>query len=91
MVAAVSCGPKGQLALLVDEASQQRFLVDTGSSYSILPHKFQQPQSGPRAQLTALQFLAGVAAKCTWQRVAKDFPGHFSQLMWLCPSLVSTF
>ena len=48
MRAAVSCGPKGQLALLVDEASQQRFLVDTGSSYSILPHKSQQPQSGPR-------------------------------------------
>ena len=47
-VAAVSCGPKGQLALLVDEASQQRFLVDTGSSYSILPHKSQQPHSGPR-------------------------------------------
>ena len=47
-MAAVSCGPKGQLALLVDESSQQRFLVDTGSSYSILPHKSQQPQSGPR-------------------------------------------
>ena len=47
-MAAVSCGPKGQLALLVDEASQQRFLVDTGSSYSILPHKSQQPHSGPR-------------------------------------------
>ena len=47
-MAAVSCGPKGQLALLVDEASQQRFLVDTGSSYSILPHKSQQPHSGLR-------------------------------------------
>ena len=46
-MAAVSCGPKGQLALLVDEASQQRFLVDTGSSYSILPHKSQQPHSAP--------------------------------------------
>ena len=47
-VAAVSCGPKGRLALLVDESSQQRFLVDTGSSYSILPHKSKQPTSGPR-------------------------------------------
>ena len=46
-MAAVSCGPKGQLALLVDEASQQRFLVDSGSSYSKLPHKSQQPHSGP--------------------------------------------
>ena len=47
-MAAASCGPKGQLALLVDEVSQQRFLVDTGSSYSILPHKSQRPRSGPR-------------------------------------------
>ena len=47
-VVAVSCGPKGRLALLVDESSQQRFLVDTGSSYSILPHKSKQPTSGPR-------------------------------------------
>ena len=31
-MAAASCGPKGQLALLVDEVSQQQFLVDTGSS-----------------------------------------------------------
>ena len=47
-MAAVSSGPKGRLALLVDEASQQRFLVDTGSSYSILPHKSKQPTSGLR-------------------------------------------
>ena len=47
-MAAASCGPKGQLALLVDEVSQQRFLVDTGSSYSILPHMSQRPRSGPR-------------------------------------------
>ena len=47
-VAAVSSGLKGRLALLVDEASQQRFLVDTGSSYSIIPHMSKQPMSGPR-------------------------------------------
>ena len=47
-MAAFSSGLKGRLALLVDEASQQWFLVDTGSSYSILPHKSQQPTSGPR-------------------------------------------
>ena len=46
-MAAVSFGPKGRLAPLVDEASQQRFLVNTGSSYSILPHKSKQPTSGP--------------------------------------------
>ena len=47
-MAAVSSGLKGRLALLVDEASQQGFLVDTGSSYSIIPHKSKQPTSGPR-------------------------------------------
>ena len=47
-MAAFSSGLKGRLALLVDEASQQWFLVDTGSSYSILPHMSQQPTSGPR-------------------------------------------
>ena len=31
---------------MVDEASQQRFLVNTGSSYSIIPHKSREPQSG---------------------------------------------
>ena len=39
-VAAVSSG------LLVDEASQQRFLFNTCSS--IIPHKSREPQSGPR-------------------------------------------
>ena len=47
-MAAVSSGLTGRLALLVDEASQQRFLVDTGSSYSIIPHKSKQPTPGPR-------------------------------------------
>ena len=47
-MAAVSSAPKGQLALLVEESSQQRFLVDTGSSYSIIPHKSRESQAGPR-------------------------------------------
>ena len=47
-VAAVYSGPKERLALLVDEATQQWFLVDTGSSYSIIPHWSQEPTSGPR-------------------------------------------
>ena len=47
-MAAISSSPKGRLALLVDKASQQRYLVDTGSSYSILPHKSKKPTSGPR-------------------------------------------
>ena len=47
-MAAVSSGPKGRLAMLVDEATQQWFLVDTGSSYSIIPHRSQELTSGPR-------------------------------------------
>ena len=31
----------------MDEATQQQFLVDTGSSYSIIPHRSQEPTSGP--------------------------------------------
>ena len=34
-MATISSGPKGRLALLLDEASQQRVLVNTGCSYSI--------------------------------------------------------
>ena len=47
-MATVSSGPKGRLALPVDKATQQWFLVDTGSSYSIIPHRSQEPTSGPR-------------------------------------------
>ena len=43
-----SSGPKGRLALLVDDATQQWFLVDRGSSYSIIPHRSKALTSGPR-------------------------------------------
>ena len=46
-MAAISSGPKGRLALLVDKATQKQFLVDTGSSYSIIPHWSQELTSGP--------------------------------------------
>ena len=35
-MATVYSGPKGRLAMLVDEASQQQFLVDIGNSYSVI-------------------------------------------------------
>ena len=47
-MAAVSSCPTGQLALLVDKSTQQQFLVDRGSSYSIIPHRSQEPTPGPR-------------------------------------------
>ena len=66
-VAAVSCGPKGRLALLVDESSQQQFLVDTGCSYSILPHKSKQPTSGlPLCTVGWINFLETVASHGAW-------------------------
>ena len=46
--AAVSYGPKGHLALLVDEATQDRFLVDTGSAFSIIPVQSSEVPTGPR-------------------------------------------
>ena len=47
-MAALSSGPTVRLALLVEESTQQHFLVDTGSSFSIIPHRSQEPTSGPR-------------------------------------------
>ncbi len=37
----------GELLHLTDELSGQRFLVDTGASYSIFPHQSSQPVCGP--------------------------------------------
>ena len=37
VTAAVSYGPRGHLALLVDQATRDKFLVDTGSAFSIIP------------------------------------------------------
>ena len=45
--AATSSGPRGSLSLLEDEASSDKFLVDTGSMFSIIPHQSQKVPSGP--------------------------------------------
>ena len=74
-VATVSSGPKGGLALLVDEAFQQRFLVDTGSSYSIIPHKSKDPGLGIRSFQKNVLFFAffSVLLKRT-ERSLRSFP-----------------
>ncbi|MFN9908322.1 MAG: hypothetical protein ACK56F_19700, partial [bacterium] len=36
-----------QLIHMLDQVSNRRFLVDTGASYSILPHGSSLPASGP--------------------------------------------
>ncbi len=38
----------GQLIHMLDQVSNRRFLVDTGASYSILPHRSSLPASGPK-------------------------------------------
>jgi hypothetical protein len=38
----------GQLVHIVDQLTGRRFLIDTGASYSIFPHRSTSPPSGPR-------------------------------------------
>jgi hypothetical protein len=38
----------GQLIHMLDQISNRRFLVDTGASYSILPHRSSLPATGPK-------------------------------------------
>jgi hypothetical protein len=38
----------GKLFYITDSISKKDFLVDTGSTFSILPHRSTSPQSGPR-------------------------------------------
>ena len=48
MAATGSYGPPGRLGLLKDEDSQQLFLVDTGSVYSLVPYSSTSSPTGPR-------------------------------------------
>jgi len=48
VAAAVSNGVPGRLGLLVDEATNCAFLIDSGSVFSIIPHKSSSPPKGPR-------------------------------------------
>ena len=38
----------GRLIHMLDKISKRRFLLDTGASYSILPHRSSLPASGPK-------------------------------------------
>ena len=42
-----SVGP-GKLFFIQDSISGKKFLVDTGSSFSIIPHKSTAPTTGPK-------------------------------------------
>ena len=39
--------PPGRLLVFTDTVSNQQFLVDTGSAYSIIPYRSSAPPSGP--------------------------------------------
>ena len=60
----------GELLHLTDELSGQRFLVDTGASYSIFPHQSSQPVCGP-----VLKGPGGQTIAC-WGE--KELPVQFS-------------
>ena len=50
-VAAAAAAPKGTLSCLlylVDADNSKRYLVDSGSAFSILPHKSSAEPTGPR-------------------------------------------
>ena len=54
-------GGSGRLVLLVDEATGEKFLVDTGAVFSVLPFSSDEPPTGPQISAPMLlQFLAGV-------------------------------
>ena len=56
----------GQLIHMLDQVSNRRFLVDTGASYSILPHVSSLPASGPK-----LYGPAGQPIPCWGERLVQ--------------------
>ena len=52
-------GRPGRLGLLVDEATKDRFLVDTGAVYSVIPFSSTAPPTGP-----AISSASGVPIPC---------------------------
>jgi hypothetical protein len=53
------------LFFIMDQSSHQRFLVDTGSSFSILPHRSSAPATG-----TALWSANNTRIRCWGQKTA---------------------
>jgi hypothetical protein len=56
----------GQLIHMLNQVSNRRFLVDTGASYSILPHRSSLPASGPK-----LYGPAGQPIPCWGERLVQ--------------------
>ena len=64
MAAAPIDGKPGRLLLLVDEATQEWFLIDTGSAFSIIPYSSNQQAVGP-----AIMAADRTPIKCWGSRV----------------------
>jgi hypothetical protein len=60
-VAAVS---PGNLVHVLDRLSQRRFLCDTGSAFSLIPHQSSSPCSGP-----SLRGAGGQSIRCWGEEV----------------------
>ena len=73
----------GQLINMVDLTSTRRFLMDTGSSYSILPHQSSLPAKGPKLFGPAGQiFRYWDAAYFTCLSRTRNSPGNFFWQMY---------
>jgi hypothetical protein len=69
----------GQLAHMLDQASGRHFLVDTGSSFSILPFSSSSPATGP-----SLTGPAGEAIPCWGEApLSVNFDGELFQWTFL--------
>jgi len=66
----------GSLVHIVDQISNRRFLIDTGASYSIFPHKSSAPPSGPRLKGAAGQFIP------SWGEKAVTLSFHGKKFKW---------
>lgn len=72
MAAATTDSKPGRLLLLVDEQKGRRFLVDTGSAYTILPFTSSSTPTGP-----ALATASGAAIRAWGRRpVCIQAAGH---------------
>ncbi len=69
----------GQLIHMLDQISNRRFLVDTGASYSILPHRSSLPAKGVPSCLArrVSLFLAGETAWYSFDSRIRIFLGNF--------------
>jgi len=78
-VATIPAGQPGRLGLLHDSTSSTRFLVDSGSVFSIIPYSSNKPTTGPVLMAADKTIIA-----CWGQRtMAVNASGHQFVLTFL--------